>query len=231
MTDEETRTFVERVRDNSKQWPVKYFPSVDKTVSYPQDIFADQHTVECISRAFDLSVSKGKEVGLEGNIIGNNYTISAPIVGEEEMILSHRELFPTENNPYHPYQAIVFDFHTHPKNLTPSQSDLQGYLFAAGSMQRAILHKKSRVNPLFIIGRSIDGRKEMLCYQFQKEALPTPNNRREQEDFIQEYYGRLNPLLRPVQQMGDNIASIKCLDYFVNLMNSCDGIRAFGKII
>lgn len=231
MNHEEEAKFIEELREKSRQRPVKYFPSVEESISYPTNPFTDQYTTNLIANAIDLSVIRGKEVSLEGNIIDGIYTVSNPVVGEKDMVLTERQLSPTKENPHNPYQATIFEFHTHPKNLTPSEYDLHGYLLATGSIQQAIWHKKSKINPLFIIGRSTDGKREMLCYQFLKEKLPTPNNIGEQDDFIQEYYKKLKPILNPAQHISNKLAEKESLDYFINVMNSCEGIKAFGKTI
>lgn len=208
--------------------PVKYYPSVDIDVP---DIFFHEETLERLSHAFSLYLKNNKETTMKEDIVNNEYVLSPISVGEEGHVITERKTYPTDENPFNPYQATIFDFHTHPFNLIPSQADMRGHLFSAGSIQTAISHKKSSVNPLFLIGRNNEGQQEILSYCFDKEKLPTPKNLCQRNDFVASFYSKIHKKIGNIQNLYDDNAKKQPLEFYVDAMNSISGINSYGKIL
>ncbi len=228
--DEDEKAFLEDFRRELYAQPISYYPPLNCMSAIPEDIFAHKQTITAISEVLTLAGTNQIEVALQGNIVENEYRLTQAVLGEEDLVIRKRELMPTEQNPHNPYQALVFDMHTHPQKLIPSPVDLVGYhMLSYGSIEKAIWQKNVCVNPAFIIGRASDERQELVCYQFDKDFLPKPQTRGELVDFLRSYYPKLQASLSEARGLSEEAAGLRSLEYFVDVLNSCPGMSAIGK--
>lgn len=222
------REWWEKIRKKSAAAPACYYPQLYEQVWYPDDLFKEKQTLTRLLDALDLSSKIGKEVAILGAIINNRYVIEEPEIGEDDHVSMTRKRMPTEDNPFHPYQAYVFVFHTHSGLLLPAPADLHGYIITAGDIRISIEHKKSQVTPKFTIGRKVGDTQEFLSYSFIKERFPTPSNRMELDDAVAAIYNEIDPFLKPYEQMSEEKALVLSFDYCNDLMRSLPGITVNG---
>ena len=183
-----------------------------------------------ISAALDQSREEQKEIAVEGVIIQGTYKILGPIQGSASSVNIYHRTEPSPLNHYHPFEAFPFIFHTHPGNLFPSCMDVAGFGDPMlGQLGCAMIHKRTAVNPLFIIGRA-EPQKQLLCYRFEKAFMPSPSTQGDAYRFTGEFYNGMYEVLKQKEGMTEDEALEKPLVFYVEVMNSLPGIKAFGHV-
>jgi hypothetical protein len=231
---------IEDLIEIDKKRNVSYYLPLDSSTSIPKNLFEDEYSLQKMKDCLNASKEQSVEAKIYGFILSNTYKISEIILGKKEFVLGNIKFTPTTENPFAPYQAQVFDLHTHPLNLVPSIIDLFGVnsthegsilCLSEGSLHETISHKSSRINPIYIIGRNIEDRMEFLCYEFEKETIPELKTHFDRNNFVLKKIYEVEAKLYTLQQMSGKDAKNKDLDFYVDAMNSCEGIKAFGKTI